>query len=188
MRYQTKLLITAGLLLAMSLSAAALAYWGVTQSHSFLSRSRIAHQELERQLQLSRHSQQLFKAWTDTLLTGMSDRPLGAAYLHQVIDSDLAALKQLTENEFAMVSPEERRIESAELERLNSIKTEFQHALDQLGEVEQLRSRGRPDIAWERLIALLRGGIDQKLNELVEVAVADETAEVDRIDADASRL
>ena len=27
MRYQTKLLITAGLLLAMSLSAAALAYW-----------------------------------------------------------------------------------------------------------------------------------------------------------------
>ena len=86
MRYQTKLLITAGLLLPMSLSAAALAYWGVTQSHSFLSRSRIAHQELERQLQLSRHSQQLFKAWTDTLLTGMSDRPLGAAYLNKVIE------------------------------------------------------------------------------------------------------
>ena len=40
MRYQTKLLITAGLLLAMSLAAAALAYWGVTQSHSYFSRSR----------------------------------------------------------------------------------------------------------------------------------------------------
>ena len=73
MRYQTKLLITAGLLLTMALSAAALAYWGVTKSHSYLSRSRIAHQELERQLQLSRHSQQLFKAWTDTLLTGIGD-------------------------------------------------------------------------------------------------------------------
>ncbi|HEY8277881.1 MAG TPA: hypothetical protein VIG52_12995, partial [Methyloceanibacter sp.] len=92
MRYQTKLLITACLLLALSLSAAGLAYWGVSQSHSYLSRSRIAHQELERQLQLSRHSQQLFKAWTDTLLTGISDRPLGAAYLHQVIESDLAEL------------------------------------------------------------------------------------------------
>jgi len=78
MRYQTKLLITAGLLLTMALSAAALAYWGVTKSHSYLSRSRIAHQELEGQLQLSRHSQQLFKAWTDTLLTGISDRPRGA--------------------------------------------------------------------------------------------------------------
>ena len=32
MRYRTKLLIAAGLLLAMSLSAAALAYWGVAQS------------------------------------------------------------------------------------------------------------------------------------------------------------
>ena len=105
MRYQTKLLITAGLLLAMSLSAAALAYWGVTQSHSYLSRSRIAHQELERQLQLSRHSQQLFKAWTDTLLTGISDRPLGAAYLHQVIESDLAELERLTQTELAMIAP-----------------------------------------------------------------------------------
>ena len=83
MRYQTKLLITAGLLLAMSLSAAALAYWGVTQSHTYLTRSRMAHEQLERQLQLSRHSQQLFKAWTDTLLTGIADRPLGAAYLQQ---------------------------------------------------------------------------------------------------------
>lgn len=188
MRYRTKLLITAGLLLAMSLSAAALAYWGVTQSHAYLSRSRISHQQLERQLQLSRHTQQLFKVWTDTLLTGMSDRPLGAAYLTKVIESDLAELKRLSDAELAMTGPEERRIEAAELERLSAIKLEFQHALDQLGEVEQLRSRGRPDMAWTRLIALLKGGIDTKLNELIEVAVADETAEVDRIDADAARL
>ncbi len=144
MRYQTKLLITACLLLALSLSAAGLAYWGVSQSHSYLSRSRIAHQELERQLQLSRHSQQLFKAWTDTLLTGISDHPLGAAYLHQVIESDLAELDRLTQTELAMVGSEERRMETAELDRLNAIKSEFQHALDQLGEVEQLRSRGAP--------------------------------------------
>ena len=188
MRYRTKLLITAGLLLAMSLSAAALAYWGVTQSHSFLSRSRIAHEQLERQLQLSRHTQQLFKAWTDTLLTGMSDKPLGAAYLTKVIESDLDELKRLTEAELAMIPPGEQRIENAELERLAAIKREFQRALDQLGEVEQLRSRGRPDVAWTQLISLLKGGIDTKLNELIEVAVADETAEVVRIDADAARL
>ena len=188
MRYQTKLLITAGLLLAMSLSAAALAYWGVKQSNLYLSRSRIAHQELERQLQLSHHTQQLFKSWTDTLLTGMSDRPLGATYLHQVIESDLAELKRLTETELTMVGPEERRVESHELDRLDAIKQEYQHALDQLAEVEQLRSRGRPDVAWSTLINLLKGGIDQKLNELIDVAVADETAEVVRIDADAARL
>src|SRR5581483_4365211 len=150
MRYQTKLLITAGLLLAMSLSAAALAYWGVTQSHMYLTRSRLAHEELE--LQLSRHSQQLFKAWTDTLLTGMTDKPIGAAYLNKVIQSDLATLKELTEKELAIVPPEELKAESAELERLDRIKAEFQHTLDQLAEVEQLRSRGRPDIAWQNLI------------------------------------
>jgi signal transduction histidine kinase len=188
MRYQTKLLVTAGLLLAMSLSAAALAYWGVAQSHTYLTRSRIAHEQLERQLQLSRHSQQLFKAWTDTLLTGITDRPLGAAYLHKVIDSDLATLQDLSEKELALVGPEESKAESAELERLAQIKGEFQHTLDQLGEVEQLRSRGRPDIAWQRLIDLLKGGIDQKLNELIEVAVADKSAEVVRIDADAAQL
>ena len=188
MRYQTKLLVTAGLLLAMSLSAAALAFWGVTQSHSYLTRSRLAHEQLERQLQLSRHSQQLFKAWTDTLLTGISDRPLGAAYLHKVIDSDLAALEELSEKELAIVAPDEHKAESAEPERLTQIRQEFQHTLDQLGEVEQLRSRGRPDVAWQRLTDLLKGGIDQKLNELIEVGVADETAEVIRIDADAARL
>jgi signal transduction histidine kinase len=188
MRYQTKLLITAGLLLAMSLSAAALAYWGVTQSHTYLTRSRISHEQLERQLQLSRHSQQLFKAWTDTLLTGVAERPLGAAYLNKVIDSDLAALQDLSEKELAFVGADERKAESAEVERLAQIKQEFQHTLDQLGEVEQLRSRGRPDVAWQRLTDLLKGGIDQKLNELIEIGVADETAEVIRIDADAAQL
>jgi two-component system, OmpR family, sensor kinase len=188
MRYRTKLLITAGLLLALSLSAAGLAYWGVTHSHSYLTRSRLSHEQLERQLQLSRHSQQLFKAWTDTLLTGMSDRPLGAAHLNKVIESDLAALQELTEQELALVPPEERKDASAELDRLAQIRKEFQHTLDQLGEVEQLRSRGRPDAAWERLIDLLKGGIDRELNGLIEVAVADETAEVIRIDADAAQL
>src|SRR3989337_3050840 len=177
MRYQTKLLVTAGLLLAMSLSAAALAFWGVTQSHSYLTRSRLAHEQLERQLQLSRHSQQLFKAWTDTLLTGISDRPLGAAYLHKVIQSELAALEELQAKELAIVAPDEHKAESAELEHLAQIRQEFQHTLDQLGEVEQLRSRGRPDVAWQRLIDLLKGGIDQKLNELIDVGVADATAE-----------
>src|SRR3990172_4959895 len=172
MRYQTKLLIAAGLLLTLSLSAAALAYWGVTQSHNYLTRSRIAHQELERQLQLTRHSQQLFKAWTDTLLTGITDRPLGAAYLHKVIESDLSALEELTKSELALVRSEESTAESAELDRLAEIKREFQHILDKIGEVEQLRSRGRPDMAWQLLTTLLKGGIDQKFNELIEVAVA----------------
>ena len=188
MRYQTKLLIAAGLLLAMSLSAAALAYWGVTQSHSYFTRSRIAHEQLERQLQLSRHSQQLFKAWTDTLMTGISDRPLGAAYLNKVIESDLAALKELSKKELALVGSDERTAESAELERIATIEREFKQTLDQLGEVEQLRSRGRPDIAWQNLLELMKGGLDQKLNGLIEVAVADETAEVLRIDSDATRL
>ena len=135
MRYQTKLLVTAGLLLAMSLSAVALAYWGVTQSHRYLTRSRIAHEQLERQLQISRHSQQLFKTWTDALLTGMTDRPLGAAYLNKVIESDLDTLQTLTERELVIVDVDERRAESAELTRLAEIRKEFQRTLDQLGEV-----------------------------------------------------
>ena len=188
MRYQTKLLVTAGLLLAMSLSAAGLAYWGVTQSHTYLTRSRIAHEQLERQLQLSRHSQQLFKAWTDTLLTGLSDKPLGAAYLDKVIEADLTTLQELTEKKLALLRPEQRKDESAQLQRLAQIRQEFQLTLDQLAEVEQLRSRGRPDVAWQRLIDLLKGGIDQKLNELIEIGVAHETAEVIRIDADAAQL
>jgi two-component system OmpR family sensor kinase len=176
MRYRTKLMIAAGLLLAMSLSAAALAYWGVAQSNRYLTRSRIAHEQLERQLQLSRHSQQLFKAWTDTLLTGLTDRPLGAAYLNKVIESDLSTLQDLSKKELSIVEGDERQAESAEVDRLGAIRHEYQHTLDQLAEVEQLRSRGRPDVAWQKLIELLKGGIDQK------------SAEVLRIDANASNL
>ncbi|MCB1442220.1 MAG: HAMP domain-containing protein [Methyloceanibacter sp.] len=188
MRYRTKLLIAACLLLAMSLSAAAFSYWGVAQSHRYLIRSRIAHEQLERQLQLSRHSQQLFKAWTDTILTGLSDRPLGEAYLKRVIESDLAALEDLSRRELAIVGPEERKAEMAEVERLKAIRHEFQHTLDQLAKVDQLRSRGRPDMAWQNLVTLIKGGIDRDLNGLIEVAVADESAEVLRIDSAASNL
>ena len=188
MRYRTKLLIAACLLLAMSLSAAAFSYWGVAESHSYLIRSRVAHEQLERQLQLSRHSQQLFKAWTDTLLTGLSDRPLGEAHLKKVIESDLSALEELSRQELAIVGDEEGRAERAEVTRLEAIRNEYQRVLEQLSEVDQLRSRGRPDIAWQNLVDLLRGGLDRKLNELIEVAVADETAEVLRIDANATQL
>jgi two-component system OmpR family sensor kinase len=188
MRYRTKLLIAACLLLAMSLSAAAFSYWGVTQSHRYLIRSQIAHEQLERQLQLSRHSQQLFKAWTDTLLTSLSDRPLGEAYLKKVIESDLSALDDLSRREMAIVTDDEGRAEGAEVRRLEAIREEYGNVLDQLSEVDQLRSRGRPDMAWQNLVDLLRGGLDRELNELIEVAVADETAEVLRIDAAATQL
>ncbi|WP_410965972.1 hypothetical protein, partial [Salmonella sp. SAL4438] len=77
-------------------------------------------------------TQQLFKAWTDTLLTGMSDKPLGAAYLTKVIESDLEELKRLTDAELALIPSDERRIESVEQERLAVITREFQHTLDQL--------------------------------------------------------
>jgi hypothetical protein len=46
MRYRTKLLVAAGLLLTLSLSAAGLAAWGVSQSHYYLTRSRLAHEQL----------------------------------------------------------------------------------------------------------------------------------------------
>jgi methyl-accepting chemotaxis protein len=87
-----------------------------------------------------------------------------------------------------MVDVAERHSESVELTRLDAIEKEFQHTLDQLNEVEQLRSRVLPDVDWQSLITLLKSGIDQKLNELIEVAVADESAEVVRIDADAADL
>lgn len=188
MRYQTKLLITAGLLLALSLSAAGMAYWGVAQSNMYLKRSRIAHEELESQLQLSRHTSQLFKAWTDTLLTGTSQRPLGASYLEKVIESDLSTLQQQSKEKLRLVGPSEKARETEELNRLAAIKQEFQHTLNQLNEVEQLRNHGRPDVAWQRLIDLIKGGIDRKLNGLIGNAVATESTEVNQIDADAANL
>ena len=128
MRYQTKLLVTAGLLLAMSLCCGRPCLLGCDPSHRYLTRSRIAHEELERQLQLSRHSQQLFKTWTDTLLTGISDRPLGAAYLHKVIEIRSRRRSGASPKGRDRHDPESERRRSAEVERLNAIKKEFQHA------------------------------------------------------------
>jgi two-component system, OmpR family, sensor kinase len=188
MRYRTKLLIAACLLLTLSLSAAGLAAWGVSQSHYYLTRSRLAHEQLEGHLQLSRHTRQLFKAWTDTLLTGISHRPLGAAHLNKVIEADLAKLRELTEQEIAFVGAGESASTRDEIAQLDAIKAEFDRTLESLGEVEQLRSQGRPDDAWHTLITLLATGIDKQLNELIEKAVADEAAEVREIDASAAQL
>ena len=54
MRFQTKLLVAAGLLLTLSISAAVLAYWGIERSLYTLERSRLASRQLESYLQLSR--------------------------------------------------------------------------------------------------------------------------------------
>lgn len=188
MRFQTKLLFSTGLLLALSLSAAGLAQWGVMRAHTYLERSHLAHEQLELHLQLSRDSYKLFKQWTDALLTGLTQKPVDTEGLAQSIKGDLDQIRASIDREIRFVDQTEKPAEGEELRRLDAIQRQVNLTFDTLKNIDFLHREGRYAEAWLRLSAVLKSDVDEGLNRLIAEATADEHSEVARTDAEAARL
>jgi two-component system OmpR family sensor kinase len=188
MRFQTKLLIISGLLLTMSLSAAGLAYWGVERSHFYLMRSRFAHEQLEQYLQLSRHTDRMFKEWTRALLSGSPDRPFGALKIDETILTDLRNIRSAIARELSVVPTWEFAEEETELARVDRIEAQIRSTLTTLESVETMARAGDRDGAWRALSAHLSSNSDATLNAMIESAVQDEMQEVSTTDARAVEL
>ncbi len=188
MRFQSKLLIISGLLLTLSLTAAAMAYWGVDRSNAYLQRSRYAHEQLEHYLQLSRHTDRMFKEWTRALLAGVIDRPFGSLRIDERLRTDIRNIRTAVAHELSIVPASEFGEEEKELARLDEIDEVVRATLDSLSEVERLSRTGERDEAWKSLGTLLGSNTDARLNSMIETAVKDEFEEVTKTDAQADML
>jgi len=187
MRYQSKLLITAGLLFALSLSAAALAYWGIERSLHNLDRSRMADRQLEIYLQLSRRIYHSTLQSVVALAEGDRERAIALAPPSAGSRADVQRAWQLIRGEIAVVGDDEKAQERQELLRLAEIELE----IAELG--ESLRRAGRDSVASggpaSRVAAISNlSDPNAVFTAQIDAAIAGEAAEVSQTDRAARQL
>ncbi len=182
MRFQTKLLFVTGALLALSLSAAALAYWGTERSHYTLERSRLASRHLEALLELSRHVYGASLQSLIALMNGDSERAISLAPPDENTAADLARARRMVIAEMAIVRDGEKPAEERELQRLMQIRADIEALGETLGRAAAgLQKMPAPTTA---LLAepLMQIGVDAGFKAHIDAAIEDETGEV--IEAD----
>ena len=174
MRYLTKLTLSVGLLLAVAVLSAGLAFWSARSAESHLERSRLAHRVHEQYLSLSSHTYQLFKQFGDALLIGDRDKGAGEAQLLAAIRNDINALRSLIAEEVRVVGEEEVE----ELELLSKIERQIQYLLDEFARLEASKVQADA-IAYEtRLSKILDEQIDADFQALIAEALIGEQEEV----------
>lgn len=183
MRYQTKLLIFSGVMLLLSLFAAALAYWGAYRSSQYFDRSRSAHEQLEGYLQLSTHTYELFKQWSDAMLIGERVQDRVRRSLSRQIEADINLLRRSTQKEVDARDDAAKDEERKELKRIAEIRQQVISIVYQLGQIETLTVQGRIQEARDKLETILQQSIDTRFRLLIDQAIADELSEVQEIDA-----
>lgn len=188
MRYQTKLLFVFGTMLALSLFAAGMAYWGVERSNHYFERSRFAHEQLEGYLRLSANTYRLFKQWGDAMLIGEDLLEGARQNLTRQIERDMNILRRSIQLEVAGLDDDARsREEKEELTRISEIRRQLITILYQFGEIERLSVEGRFEEARKKLADNLQESIDTRFRFLIDQAISDELSEVYVIDERAAQ-
>jgi signal transduction histidine kinase len=182
MRFQTKLLLVTGVLLALSLSAAALAYWGTERSHYTLERSRLASRQLEALLELSRHVYGASLQSLIALLNGDSERAISLAPPDANTAADLARARQMVIAEVAVVGEREKPAEKRELQRLMQIRADIEALGETLGRAAAGQQKLPASTTLQLAEPLKQIGVDAGFSARIDAAIEDETGEV--IEAD----
>lgn len=137
--YRTILVVTFLGLLALTLSSAGLAWFGVNKTRYELERTRLAHEVLETHMRLEAETYALFKQLTDTFLTdGASTLDEAASRVR--LEGQLDAVRKAIAREVAFVG--DREDESEELSRLAAIERQIQRVLEQFRTAQAVIARG----------------------------------------------
>ncbi len=186
--YRTKLLLAFVALLGLSLAGAAASFWGAQQSRYHLERSRLAHEVLEGHLRLSSETYKLFKQFADMMLIGDAVGGVDEAAARERLRAEISRLRDLIATEVAFVEDDERESEKDELDRLARIERQIDQVLAGFAAVRTLIADGRPAEAWAMLSGILEHSIDTAFNDLIDAAIASESAEVEETNAAADAL
>lgn len=175
--YRTILVVTFLGLLALTLSSAGLAWFGVNKTRYELERTRLAHEVLETHMRLEAETYALFKQLTDTFLTdGASTLDEAASRVR--LEGQLDAVRKAIAREVAFVG--DREDESEELSRLAAIERQIQRVLEQFRTAQAVIARGGSIRDVPQLEEVLERSIDQRFKTLIETAINEEQREVDR--------
>jgi CHASE3 domain sensor protein len=173
-----------GLILIM----AGVVYFAVVRADDYIERVALAHRQLETITRLSLHANRYSEQIAEMLLFGEE----GVAEFQEArrdLEASFAALERVTTAEIAWLrDTTEQESERRELELIEEMRGTTARMHETALELLRVVTSGRQDAARQRYFAEIEEDLDDKLQKLIYLAIADEQQEVARVDHETATL
>lgn len=182
MSIRSKIVAFQAFFIGVVIALAAVVYVAITRAEHFIERVRGTHTQLEAITSLSLHANRYSEQIAEMLLFGQEGRA-EFEEAHRNLEESFAALLRATEDESLLLyddaEGERERDEFVVLSQMRSIG-DAMHALAL--ELLELRTAGRQEQAYRRYYDEIEEGLDDDLQRLVDIVMADEREEVERLE------
>ena len=182
MNIRSKIIAFQAFFIGVVIALAIVVYLAVTRADYFIERVKSTHAQLEMITRVSLHANRYSEQIAEMLLFGERGRGEFEEARRQLQDS-FAALVQATDDETLLLydeaETERERDEFVVISQMRSIGDAMHEvALELL----QLKTAGRQEEAYRRYYEEIEEGLDEDLQRLVDIAIADEREEVSGLD------
>jgi two-component system, OmpR family, sensor kinase len=182
MNIRSKIIAFQAFFVGVVIALAVVVYVAVARAEYFIERVRGTHTQLEAITSISLHANRYSEQIAEMLLFGQQGRAeFEEARRH--LEESFAALVEATEDETLLLyddtEGEEERDEFVVLSQMRSIGDEMHVlALDLL----ELKTAGRQEEAYRRYYDEIEQGLDDDMQGLIDIVMADEREEVRRLE------
>jgi signal transduction histidine kinase len=189
MTIRTKIIVFQVFFVGLLLMMAWVVHFAVKRTDQFTAKVQHAHRQLETITALSVHANQYSEQIAEMLLFGEAGRP-DLEEARRQVERSFQALEEIIRSEVARLDGTQRA-RARELEELQVVAQ--MRAIDARMhaaalELLELQTEGQETEARRRYRAEVEDDLDNQLQELVDLAIADERSEVDRIDSETAAL
>jgi signal transduction histidine kinase len=182
MSIRSKIIAFQAFFIGVVIALAAVVYVAITRAEHFIDRVRGTHTQLEAITSLSLHANRYSEQIAEMLLFGQQGRA-EFEEAHRHLEESFAALLRATEDETLLLyddpETERERDEFVVLGQMRAIG-DAMHALAL--ELLALKTAGRQEEAYGRYYEEIEEGLDDDLQRLVDIVMADEREEVERLE------
>jgi two-component system OmpR family sensor kinase len=182
MNIRSKIIAFQCFFIGVVIALAVVVYVAITRAEYFIERVRGTHTQLEAITSLSLHANRYSEQIAEMLLFGQEGRA-EFEEAHRQLEESFAALLRATEDESLLIygdpERERERDEFVVLRQMRSIGD----AMHELAlELLELKTAGRQEEAYARYYEEIEEGLDDDLQRLVDIVMADEREEVERLE------
>jgi signal transduction histidine kinase len=182
MNIRSKIIAFQCFFIGVVIALAVVVYVAITRAEYFIDRVRGTHTQLEAITSLSLHANRYSEQIAEMLLFGQEGRA-EFEEAHRQLEESFAALLRATEDESLLIygdpERERERDEFVVLRQMRSIGD----AMHELAlELLELKTAGRQEEAYARYYEEIEEGLDDDLQRLVDIVMADEREEVERLE------
>jgi two-component system, OmpR family, sensor kinase len=182
MNIRSKIIAFQCFFIGVVIALAVVVYVAITRAEYFIDRVRGTHTQLEAITSLSLHANRYSEQIAEMLLFGQEGRA-EFEEAHRHLEESFATLIRATEDESLLIydddEHERERDEFVVLRQMRSIGD----AMHELAlELLELKTAGRQEEAYARYYKEIEEGLDDDLQRLVDIVMADEREEVERLE------